>query len=249
MAQRLVNASRENSLRKVQKFLQMGMDVHFNDDEALIRASQSGNLEIVQLLLEHGANVHARNNLALRYCNHASIAKLLLAYGADVQATNNVTLKTVISDGNVSLALVLLEYGANVYTVDESHLRRCIFERADGLSIMKLLIEKGIMHTRLMNWVCEYGNVELAQLLIEKGVDIHYRGIDAPLLNACRGGHISIVRLFVENGVNIYNFTHCPLDIAREYKKFEVVKLLNEFGMGKFTFDIQPEFTLSISEM
>jgi len=78
----------EQSLRKdflpgVKKALEMGANVHANNDWVLLYASNYGYIDIVELLLKNGANVHAQNDYALRYASengHINVVKLLKKY-------------------------------------------------------------------------------------------------------------------------------------------------------------------------
>ena len=66
-----------------QLLLDVGADVHAEDDEALRMPSREGHSAVVQLLLERGANVHARDEAALRDASqrrHTAVLQLLIQH-------------------------------------------------------------------------------------------------------------------------------------------------------------------------
>ena len=56
-----------------------------------------------------------------------------------------------------------------------------------------------------MHYAAEYGNIEIAQLLIEAGADVQHRDFDkaTALHHAAVGGFVDIVKLLLENGADI----------------------------------------------
>ena len=82
----LYQFSRMGFLLGVKKALEIGADVHGNNDFALQMASYHGHLPVIEFLLKHGANVHVDNDWVLRYASslgHLDIVEILLKYGAN----------------------------------------------------------------------------------------------------------------------------------------------------------------------
>ena len=90
--------------------IELGADVHADNDYALRSASGNGRTEVVKLLLDAGANVHANNNYTLQwasYKGHTEVVKLLLDAGADVHANNNYALCWASRNGHTETVKVL----------------------------------------------------------------------------------------------------------------------------------------------
>jgi len=82
----LIQSSKAGFLLGVKKALDMGANVHGNNDFALQMASYHGHLPVIEFLLKHGANVHVDNDWVLRYASslgHLDIVEILLKYGAN----------------------------------------------------------------------------------------------------------------------------------------------------------------------
>jgi outer membrane receptor for ferric coprogen and ferric-rhodotorulic acid len=70
----------------IKKALEMGADVHAQNDFALRWASRYGNYNVVKLLLKYGADVHAHDDTALVWASansYYNVVKLLLKNGAN----------------------------------------------------------------------------------------------------------------------------------------------------------------------
>ena len=86
-------------------------------NRAMLAASENGHVEVVARCLQIGANVHAEQDEALRLAcsgGHAGVVQLLLAHGADVHSQNDSIASTYNDDGYGHVAELLLAHGANV---------------------------------------------------------------------------------------------------------------------------------------
>jgi len=149
----------------------------------LHRAVDNDDIEAVRKLLAEGTDVNARDangRVALHeaaYKAPAALVQLLISHGADVNARDN--------DG-------------------ESPLDRA-FVREGREGIIELLLRSGaqpaIGHLASAAWL---GNVHVAALLIQKGVDPNSR-VDGytPLHVALEEGHEEMVRFLVARGANV----------------------------------------------
>ena len=65
--------------------MDLGADIHANNEEALRVASSNGHIDIVKYLVDLGADIHANNdeavNLANRYGYH-DVVKYLVSLGS-----------------------------------------------------------------------------------------------------------------------------------------------------------------------
>jgi len=76
-----IHHAKEGNLELVKIYVQLGANIHTNNDEALIGASRNNHTEVVNYLRELGANTHAKNCQTLMYLlPHISITILLLLY-------------------------------------------------------------------------------------------------------------------------------------------------------------------------
>ena len=83
----LIKSTKKGFLPGIKKAIEMGANVHAEDDNALLFASLNGHYGVVKLLLDNGADVHAVNDFALRWASvngHYDVVALLLDNGANV---------------------------------------------------------------------------------------------------------------------------------------------------------------------
>jgi ankyrin repeat protein len=93
----LLNSSLSGELALVIWSLNIGANVHAEEDYALISASAKGHLEIVKYLVEAGADIHAENDKALIWASdsgHLETVKYLVEAGADIHTQDNYALRT-----------------------------------------------------------------------------------------------------------------------------------------------------------
>ena len=83
----------------IKVLMDMGVDIHTNNDEVLRYASEYGLYEIVVYLLEKGANVHVFDEYPIRYAaenGHTDIVKLLHENGAKFKTANCSIFKHIV---------------------------------------------------------------------------------------------------------------------------------------------------------
>lgn len=86
-------------------------------DDVFIAAADGGDLDGVRRALEMGANVHADNDYALRWAasrGQLNIVQCLLAAGADLSANYGAPLRWAAKDGHVPVVLALRRAGAGL---------------------------------------------------------------------------------------------------------------------------------------
>ena len=106
--------------------LQVGADVHAEEDKALRWASARGHLPVVELLVKAGANVHAADDQALRWASkygHLSVVEFLIKAGANVHAVDDYALRWASQYGHLSVVEFLVKAGANVHAYDDQAFR------------------------------------------------------------------------------------------------------------------------------
>jgi ankyrin repeat protein len=67
----------QGRLEIVKLLLEHGVDIHYDNDNAIRLASYGENLDIVKLLVERGANIHAHNDYALEIASEHESTELI----------------------------------------------------------------------------------------------------------------------------------------------------------------------------
>ena len=189
----LVNAVAEQDAQTVPALLESGVNVNTPQADgatALLWAAHWNDLETAELLLRAGANVNAANDygvtpLALACENvSAPMVEKLLKAGADpnaAQSSGLTPLMIAARTGKASVVKALLAHGANVNaTVSKTH------------------------HSALM-WAAAEERLDIAQMLIGKGADVHARSTTGftPLMFAARNGDIKMAKALIAAGVDV----------------------------------------------
>ena len=172
-----IKASKYGYIEVIKLLIDLGADIHAEDDQAIINASWEGHLSVVKLLIKLGANIHAQDNEAIvsaSYQGNFSVAKLLIELGADIRAQDNDSISSASSYGHLSIVKLLIESGANVCA-------------QDNYAII---------------WASNYGHLSVVKLLIESGANVHARNNKA-LKYAIRNKHTDVIKLLEDNYKNI----------------------------------------------
>ena len=104
--QELIEAAKSGNLQLVQALKLKGVDIAFNNNQALRLSSANGYLEVVKYLLEQGADIHAENDYLLKIAaknGHLAVVKCLIEKGADLYANNDCALKWASEDGRLEI--------------------------------------------------------------------------------------------------------------------------------------------------
>ena len=189
----------DDSPRIVQLMLEHGADVNARDKDQetpLHLASYQSKWKTVLALLDHGAEVDARNadgQTPLHQAPHRSaslgdtyspVTQVLLGNGADLNAQDNdqdTPLHSACFHGCFATALALLDHGA---------------ERSAPNAYGQTPL-----HRASQSLVC-HENARVAQLLLERGVDVNARDNDqaTPLHFACYNSSLEIVQVLLDHG-------------------------------------------------
>ena len=76
---------------------------------------------------------------------------------------------------------------------------------------------------------CESNDIEVATILLEKGVDANARDGEY-LITACEYSHVDIAKLLIESGANVGCRNNEPLYKAINEINYDMVKLLLQYG-------------------
>ena len=248
----LVDEVRCNHVKDVERLLQLGADVHFDDDLAM---ACSTNLAISRLLLEHGADPTARNGVAL--ANLAKmhperdvlplVQKCVATFGAKVHMNNHRMFCLAVAAGHREIAGCLLSCGADPNANDGEPLIST-GKRGDGLSMAQLLLAHGADARRYgaaalraqyemcagrYGWYGHDGREDaalaLTTCLAAAGVDVAAE--DNGLLGAAaQAGLARVVAYLLDRGANVHTRNDVALREAVKRKMLPLVGQLLEAG-------------------
>jgi ankyrin repeat protein len=90
-------ASQKGNLNKVKHLVNLGVDIHLNEEYAFLIACEMGHLDLVEYFTALGANVYIQDDWALVLAvenNHLKVVKYLVNLGLDVtEECLNIALK------------------------------------------------------------------------------------------------------------------------------------------------------------
>jgi ankyrin repeat protein len=232
----------------------------------LMHAAAFGNFETLKLLLDAGADVNAHsdhNATALLWAaRDPEKARLLIERGADVNATSIEGQTPLIAaatrpDSSPVIALLIAK-GANINFQEGRRQFTALNVSAESgdLESVRLLLSKGA-NASLPNrfGVTPLGSaptgrrVEIAQLLLQKGLDVNAGTTDAgrvtngtidrlkvtALHNAAAVGPVEMVRTLLKGGADVHardsrKLTPLFFSLATEYPSVEMVQTLLQAG-------------------
>ena len=125
----------------VSYLIELGANVHYNNDEFFYNACRYKNINLVKFLLQYVDL--SKNNMVLRPCvlnDNIELVNLLLQAGIDPNYNDTEALM-VSSRCNYEITKLLLEYGANVNAQDDTALFQAALYRQHD--IIELLLSYG----------------------------------------------------------------------------------------------------------
>ena len=218
-------------------------------------------VDAARFLLDHGADVDAEDNNrstplhVISQHGNVKAARLLLGHGACVDALDDghsTPLHFASQGGNVEVARVLLEHGANINSQNKKgqtpkHL--LLTMRGDNLpdlDTIRFFIERGADvdavdddHSTLLHKASSTGNVNVAQLLLEHGVNINVRNgeghtpMHRGLMGSAAAHSFDMTQLLLEHGADLNaldDTQSTPLHVALQYVSVEPARLLLKHG-------------------
>lgn len=111
----LIEAAGEGDFLEVQRLVNLGADIHEDNDQALIEAVETGDLRIVEFLINHGADIHAKEDQAIFLASiegNLPIVKFLVSRGADIHTRGEIPLHYAVLNFQFEVAEYLMEHGA-----------------------------------------------------------------------------------------------------------------------------------------
>ncbi|KAK6361998.1 hypothetical protein TWF730_005702 [Orbilia blumenaviensis] len=259
----LAHAAISGYEKVVELLLSHGVEIEAKDEDGatpLIHAARHGHDKVISLLLKDGANIEARdkgNGQTPLICaaieGHESTVRLLVDKGADRRAkdTKNKRPAIIWSIHKENDAMFRL------LSADKDTQAPILYAAHNGYyAEVRMLLEKGadietqdekFGRTALI-WATQGGNKNTAQLLIDRGANIHKRdkGGRTALSRAASSGYDAIVKSMIEKGMDLEDkdedaYAYTALMWAAQEKREAVVHYLLEKGAnidprdGKFS--------------
>ena len=106
---KFMDSAENGYLNIVKAYLNLGANIHVNDDYVLRHSSYIGHLNVVKYLVKHGANVHAKSGQALTWAakyGKLDVVKCLVKHKADI--VNSKAIEAA-KEGNHSNIVAYLE--------------------------------------------------------------------------------------------------------------------------------------------
>ena len=228
-------------------FIDSGIDINNNDNEAFYSAFKNGNMnsmkfllengskinsntlldaikfskiEVIKFLIDNGANIN--DNIILytfKYCKDINKIKFLLNQGVNINYNNGILFSSVCDFGDLNFIKYLLNRGAN----------KGIFE-GFAISIKKLKYDISdyifnnifnLENTRkaLILYSCKNNNISLFRYLITFNIQLN----DEMLLFAIKNNNYEMVKGIINKGKNI-NINNENILFAIKNNNYEMVK-------------------------
>lgn len=106
--------------------INFGLDVTYNNNEAIIHASFFCKLTIITRLIEYGADIHAKNDLPLRLSvQKFEVFKFFVENGADIHVDNDYCIRAAAYLSNYDVLKYLVELGCDP-NLDNGYLLKTI---------------------------------------------------------------------------------------------------------------------------
>jgi ankyrin repeat protein len=241
-------AARKRFMGGVRILLEKGADVNWSNNgykTPLQNAAASGDIEMVKYLLRARANVNAVDGsgetalIAAVKAEKIHRGERLLETGAGMNLAETTSggrgglLRGVAWSGNVELLNILLGAGADVNAVDFSGGTALIAAAKAGKTpIVERLLEAGAGSDDwggLLRGVAWSGNVELLNILLDRGADAESIKDGTALRAAAIAGEIDMVKRLIQAGAEV-NSTETSfagvLQGAARYRRIDVLDFL-----------------------
>lgn len=232
----LHQAASKGHVLAAQLLLAHGAQVDIRNDHgatALLEAAAADHELTAIVLIEWGADVNVAApvqrkplytplHFAARH-DSARLVRALIAKGADPDAGDPITVRPVIlamQENRRKTVQVLVEAGAQIsapvaaYLHDRVRLKAAI-ERGDDVNARVSQDRTGL------HLAAEFGDAEMASLLVSHGADFHARDADGytPLHSAALSGNEEVARVLVAAGADVDanepDWGYTPLHIQR----------------------------------
>jgi ankyrin repeat protein len=160
----------------------------------------------------------------------------LIDCGANIHYKDDYALRWISKKGNYEIFKFLLEKGADINKIDDRTIMKTV--KRNHKEIIKILIENDILCDLIFTYSCQYGYLDYAKILLEKGIDIH-TNYDKAIKIASEIGNIEIVKFLIDNGADIQTDHNYALRFSCYNEHLEIVKILIKNGANIYCNRIQ----------
>ncbi|UFX99895.1 ankyrin repeat protein [Megavirus baoshan] len=162
-----------NQIDYFQQLLNIGLDIHIDNDYPLVLATNRGNLPLIKFLVDNGADITTHDNICIKISVdfiHPDVFDYLLQSGSDIHCDNNYPLRRAVYLEKIHIVRKLLESGANIYCLEMNDLVRIV--KFKNYHLIKILIDYGADFS-IINFYDnpdkKYGDVEIYNMLLQQG--------------------------------------------------------------------------------
>jgi ankyrin repeat protein len=245
--EKLIEAAANGQTETVRQLLELGADIHADDDAALQSACLAGHFDTATLLLEKGADAHARDEDGYSDAplhnaasgGHTRIVELLLLdkYDADINSGNcegpAAALREASRGGHLETVELLLAEGAFIYPPGEYGLGCVLCAAAENghTSILERLLSSNrdtelyITVSPVLATAAEGGHSDTVELLLTKLHD-NDEVVGLALIAAAEAGKTKIIELLLGKKSAIDTNNYAALEAAAVAEHTEIVALL-----------------------
>ena len=201
-------------------------------ETSLLVATSLGDIQSIKKLLKAGLDINkptSRGNTLLHVTasyGHKNATELLLASGANINAIDNqgrTPLFSAVSNAHKEIVELIISNGADINTDTGLHRLAVAYAYSDWSE-----------EEQKQEKVRRSEKIEIAKLLISKGVDVNRKNHgDNALHIAAQSGHKEMAEQLIEAGVNIdesNNGNQTPLHKAAFEGRDEIVNMLIQKG-------------------
>ncbi|QDS76889.1 hypothetical protein FKW77_003843 [Venturia effusa] len=253
----LWNAAHDGNTEAINVLIESGANKELADEDGLRPlhiAVKKGHLDCVAALLTAKADIEAPDakmnkplHLAAEHISGCDIIDKLLDSGANINATNiklSTPLHEAIRSGNILSQRLLMQRGADIealrirwetpvkYAVSYGQLDMLCTLITAGADPDALTCEnKAALHS-----AAAHEDHKIVQVLLDAGCEIDPRGKNGstPLYMAAQNGRIKNAQVLASQGADLHakRKGRTPLDIARSYRNFGVLEVLEKVKSG-----------------
>jgi len=117
--------SKIGDLDRVKFFVNLGADIHYEDDICIWFAAQNGHFEIVRYFVEKGIKTYPLSISAEK--GHLEIVRYLVEKGANIHFCEDAALRYSAEKGHLEIVRYLVEKGANIHARQDYALKNSLF--------------------------------------------------------------------------------------------------------------------------
>lgn len=232
--QRLKQACICGSLSGINNIIKEGIDIRMNDNMAIKTAIDCHHTCLVKSMFEFGCNsfdVIEHMLMTVSKNGNKELAEFALKTGKCSKGFKSYAIAEAVLFGKLDIVEMIFENGAepevNGYLVTVAKLK-------GFTDIIEYLAGKGIKvdtnyDDKALRWASGLGHLDIIELLLKKGANIHANDDDA-LRVASFNGNAEVVKFLIGKGANIHATDNFALKWAIKHGNIDLVEFLLDEG-------------------